>query len=341
MKIKSKFITTYDIIVALYVIFALGLSYIYDFSINFKLILHFQYDLIFISIALLYLVIHAALLALKIRRSNEDKFLFGKSWQLEISDNFFKLDKLLNLIKIVILLKITLLIFCNLKQAIPLINPKLFDIELLAIDRVIHFGVNPNILLVKLIGQDFIAALFDRLYIFWYILKPLVLVDFAAIANKNIQIRFFTSYFLMWIIGGLSALIVPSLGPIYTHPEWFASLNIPFARKLQGMLWKHYEVVIDTPDKYRVFIYEGIAAFPSLHVGIVAVFAFYLWGVNKKVGIAIFSYLAIIQLGSVLLGWHYAIDGYFAIGLAYILFVIPKRLRLSLITPKEDICKRV
>lgn len=327
MKINSKFITTYDIIVAIYVIFALWLSYVFDFSINFRLILHFQYDLIFISIALLYLVIYAALLALKIRRLNEDKFLFGKTWRHEISERFFTYDKLWDLIKIVILLKITLLIFCNLKQAIPLINPKLFDIELLAIDRVIHFGVNPNTFLVKLLGEDFIAALFDRLYIFWYIIKPLVLVYFAIIANKNSQIRFFTSYFSMWIIGGLSALIIPSLGPIYTHPEWFTSLNIPFARNLQNMLWRHYEMVINTPDKYRVFIYEGIAAFPSLHVGIVAIFAFYLCEVNKKVGIALFVYLGIIQLGSVLLGWHYAVDGYFAIILAYILFLIPKRIK--------------
>jgi len=325
MKIKSTFITTYDLIVAVYIIFALWLSYIYDFSINFKLISHFQYDLIFISIALLNLVIYAALLALKIRRSNRDIFLFGKTWRHEISEKYFKYEKLLNLIKIVILLKITLLIFCNLKQAIPIINPKLFDIELLAIDKVIHFGVNPNIFIVKLLGNDFIAALFDRLYIFWYIIKPLILVYFAIIANKNSQIRFFTSYFLMWIIGGLSALIIPSLGPIYTHPEWFASLNIPFARNLQSMLWKHYEIIINTPGKYKVFIYEGIAAFPSLHVGVVAIFAFYLWEVNKKIGIVIFAYLAIILFGSVLLGWHYAVDGYFAILLAYILFLIPNK----------------
>ena len=56
-------------------------------------------------------------------------------------------------------------------------------------------------------------------------------------------------------------------------------------------------------------MYEGIAAFPSLHVGMIVLFTLAL----RRYGpvfwcLAVYS--LIVQIGSVALGWHYAIDGY-------------------------------
>ena len=183
-----------------------------------------------------------------------------------------------------------------------------------------HFGINPDTLIVKLLGNDYIAGAMDWIYISWYIMKPMIIAYFAIIPDRQTHIRFFTSYFAMWIFGGISALLIPSMGPIYTNPEWFSGLNIPFANHLQQMLLRHYKAALANPERYKIFIYEGIAAFPSLHVGIAALFAFFLWKINRKIGVAMFVYVALIQIGSVLLGWHYAIDGYFCIGLAYGLY---------------------
>jgi len=317
MKKLLSIIYPYDILVVCYCFFALVLSGIYGFRINFGIIFQYQYDITFISIAMLYLVIHAAFTALQARKNMEDSVLFGLNWRKNFKNKYFHLRNLFDLIKVVLLLKITLLLYCNIKQAIPFINGNIYDSQLLFIDKIIHLGLNPNILSVKFFGNEYTSGTIDRIYISWYMLQPMILAYFAIIPNRQLHIRFFTSYFAMWILGGISALIIPSMGPIYISPEWFAELNMPFARRLQQMLLKHYEAALANPDKYKVFIYEGIAAFPSLHVGIVAVFAFFLWKVNRKVGIAMFMYVALIQIGSVLLGWHYAIDGYFAIGLAY------------------------
>jgi PAP2 superfamily protein len=326
MKRFFSIIYPYDLLVGIYCLSAIILSAIYGFKIDFGIILQWKYDITFVAIAMLYLIIHAALMALQTRRNKEDSVLFGPYWRKKLKNNYFQWRKLFDLIKVLLLLKVTLLIYCNIKQAIPFINSNLYDSELLWLDRVFHLGINPNTCTVKLLGNKYIAGIMDRIYISWYLVKPMVLVYFAIITDRSIHIRFFFCYFAMWIFGGLAALLIPSLGPIYTNPEWFTNLNIPFANKLQQLLLKHYEAALADPEKYKIFIYEGIAAFPSLHVGIVALFAFFLWKVNRKVGIAMFVYVGFIQIGSVLLGWHYAIDGYFSIGMACFFFRLSEKL---------------
>ena len=320
MKNIRSFFCAYDILAACYVLLAMVFSAVFGFKIDFLIIFNFQYDAVFGGTAALYLVIYAAILALQTRKNGEDMHLFGEQWRKKLKVRFFSWHKIINLVKVLFLLKITLLIYCNIKQAIPFINPRLFDPQLLFIDKVVHLGINPNKLTVSLLGNAFFSRSIDLIYISWYLLKPLVLVYFSVIPEQRLHIRFFTSYFAMWISGGLFAVLIPSLGPIYTDSQWFAGVHMPFARGLQQMLWNHYEAASASPGKYKVFIYEGIAAFPSLHVGIVALFAVFIWQISRKAGMAMWIYVAFIQVGSVLLGWHYAIDGYFTIGLAFVLY---------------------
>jgi membrane-associated phospholipid phosphatase len=147
----------------------------------------------------------------------------------------------------------------------------------------------------------------------------MVIVYFAALGQDALRVRFFTAYFAMWIFGGLTALALPSLGPVYTRPEWFETVVKPHASILQRRLELHYFTALVNPEHSKRFIYEGIAAFPSLHVGIAALFAFFLWERNRMLGGALFAYTAIVQLGAVLLGWHYSVDGVFAFLMAFLL----------------------
>ena len=320
MKSFIKNIYPYDFLVAGYLLSALILSALTGMKIDYSVIFQSAYDLTFITIVLLYLIIFLAIIALDCRRSAGDTFIFGPCWRKRAFSEYLTLRNLADLLRVLILLKATLLIYCNIKQAIPSLHHALFDEELLKADSLLFFGFNPNTVAVSLLGNDITAPLFDRLYIFWYMLKPLVLAYFAIIPDRRMHIRFFTAYFAMWIFGGLAAVIIPSLGPVYTHPEWFSSMHIRFAPALQGKLMKHYEASLLDPEKYRIYIYEGIAAFPSLHVGIIALFAFFMFKVSRKAGIAMIIYTAIVQIGSVLLGWHYAVDGYAAILLATLLY---------------------
>ncbi|MNI64247.1 PAP2 superfamily protein [compost metagenome] len=55
---------------------------------------------------------------------------------------------------------------------------------------------------------------------------------------------------------------------------------------------------------------SGISAFPSIHVGLITLNALFLNGYSRRLGVVAFAYVAFIQISSVYLGWHYAIDGY-------------------------------
>jgi membrane-associated phospholipid phosphatase len=57
---------------------------------------------------------------------------------------------------------------------------------------------------------------------------------------------------------------------------------------------------------------SGISAFPSVHVGLAVFNALFAWEYSRRLGILAFAYAGLIEVTSVYLGWHYAIDGYAA-----------------------------
>jgi membrane-associated phospholipid phosphatase len=59
----------------------------------------------------------------------------------------------------------------------------------------------------------------------------------------------------------------------------------------------------------------GISAMPSVHNALAILFAFAAWRVNKPLGSIFAAYAVLIWVGSIHLGWHYAIDGLAAAGL--------------------------
>lgn len=317
---KIRWFCNYDWIIFGYITLSIILSWYFDFIIYYNIVFHFKYDLPLLGLITLSLLLVMLCTTLKKSLTREDASLFGPSWRAHMCQYYFTVQRAYDLIRILILLKLVLTIYCNIKQAIPSINPFTYDDILLRSDILFHFGVNPMELCIAALGSPAVSGFFDWLYVTWYGVKILILIIFILLQDRNLNIQFFRAYFALWILGGLTAVLIPSLGPIYCYSDWFANLNKPIATTLQHQLWSHYQQVLISPDQYKVFIYEGIAAFPSLHVGVVALFTFFLFHVHRILGILMAIYTLLIQIGSVLLGWHYAIDGYFAILLAFVLY---------------------
>jgi membrane-associated phospholipid phosphatase len=72
--------------------------------------------------------------------------------------------------------------------------------------------------------------------------------------------------------------------------------------------------------------FAGISAMPSIHLAMATLFAFLAFEVRKWLGWLFVGYAAIILIGSVILGWHYAVDGYAGIILASLIWHGVKRL---------------
>lgn len=224
--------------------------------------------------------------------------------------------RLYEITRIVLAFKLCMVVYSALKSWIPLLNPHLYDTELMQVDAWLHLGYSPVELCRTLTASPVVARSIDVLYVAWYALKLPVILFFLLHPSPERRWHFFTVYFLVWMIGGGLAILVPSLGPIYVRPESFAHVDMPTARTLQEYLWQHYEQLVSTPQSHRSLLYDGVAAFPSLHVAIAALNAIALWGSSRTLGSVLAAYAVVIQIGSVALGWHYAVDGYVGILLA-------------------------
>src|SRR4028118_2299777 len=66
----------------------------------------------------------------------------------------------------------------------------------------------------------------------------------------------------------------------------------------------------------------GISAMPSVHNVLAALFALAAFQLNRTAGIAVSIYAAVIWVGSIHLGWHYALDGLVAFGLTYGIWIV-------------------
>ena len=76
-----------------------------------------------------------------------------------------------------------------------------------------------------------------------------------------------------------------------------------FARRTQRWLWG-----VHASD--QTSNYAGVSAMPSFHVAMAVLFALVGWQRCRIIGALLIGYATAIQIGSVLLAWHYAVDGY-------------------------------
>jgi hypothetical protein len=208
------------------------------------------------------------------------------------------------------------------KAAIPVIQPFGWDRVFMELDRVLHLGHHPWQLLQPILGHAPLTKAVDSLYYLWFVVFGLTLVWQAWSRGRTLRAQFFVSYAVMWIIlGTVAATALSSAGPCYYGhvvgaPDPFAPLmaylsgvdeSYPLvALRVQGYLWDGYV----SPTAQAV---AGISAMPSLHVAMPVLFALLGWRTHRWLGVAFTIYALIVLLGSVHLGWHYAVDGYASI----------------------------
>jgi hypothetical protein len=213
--------------------------------------------------------------------------------------------------------------FSSFKQVIPIINNFSWDYQFMKLDYILHFGHHPWEFFRFFLNYPHIIKVIDRLYMLWFPILFFSCLWMGWSLRRKLRFQFFINACLDWVIlGTFLAIIFSSAGPCYYakvvngHPNPYDPLmsrlteihsSMPlFAIKNQIGIWKAYENHVWLP-------FGGISAMPSLHIAITVLFALVGWRINRYIGILLTAYVLITQIGAVILGWHYAVDGYVSI----------------------------
>jgi hypothetical protein len=259
-------------------------------------------------------------------------------WLLVFTE-FLSRDRILLALPILAIWPIMAMSFSQAKALIPAMVPFYLDPFLHAADRLIHFGHDPWALLQPLLGHPVMTYAIDRLYALWFFVVYLaLLLQMTSTRDRRLRMQFLLSSVLAWILlGSVAATLLSSVGPCYYGklfglPDPYAPL-IAYLRetvqatplfgfmppaelvavRVQDMLWNSYQ-------QNETGIGSGISAAPSLHVASTWLIARMLQTYGRLAAIAGWSFFAAILIGSVHLGWHYALDGYISIVSAWALW---------------------
>lgn len=216
------------------------------------------------------------------------------------------------------------------KVCVPLLHHRLWDPLLWRVDRWLHLGISPSVLAAELFEGSFLLAWLDRWYAWWILTVMGVVVFFAAAPRQDLRRSFLLSCSLLWTFGAAIYLAFPAVGPIYTDSAVFTPVieDMPRAAGGHVALWENYEKMLAGRDGqlYAFNPTRGVAALPSLHVG--AHVLFFLWARRFAPALSPFLLAASVLtfVGSVVTGWHYAVDGYAGAALALIAYYVARRL---------------
>ena len=200
------------------------------------------------------------------------------------------------------------------KLTIPLVHPFAFDARLSRIDFALHGG-DP----ARLPMPDLFLRAIDAFYYGWFPIFAAAMLWWGWQAPSALRRRFLLGMALMWTLSAVGAVLVSSAGPVfYGHVTGEPSPYVHGVARLRDLDLIAYgmqEAVWNAYLGSDTGVIAGIAAFPSVHVALPALLALSSWGWLRWM----FWGMCIVTLvGSFSLQWHYAVDGYAGVGIAWV-----------------------
>lgn len=218
-------------------------------------------------------------------------------------------------------LAVFLPVFSAMKAAIPLFNSFEWDGTWIAWDHAIH-GRDPWLWLQPVLGRPWVTFLLAGAYHLWILLLYVGGVFFCfMVRDRSVRNRYFISLFGIWLVCGVAlATAFASVGPCFLEPLMG---NRRFAAQMDYLYWADSQLpimVLNVQERLLIWQFSdvhslasGITAMPSMHIAMAFLFALAVRHLSRWAGYAFFAFLAVIMVGAVHLGYHYAVDGYLSL----------------------------
>lgn len=252
---------------------------------------------------------------------------------------------------LIFLMYISLVLFSGQKSLISHIVPYQYDQLFSRIDHFIHFGQYPHELLRLTEWPPFFLWLIDKMYLAWFFVIYVWMMAVLVFQNDSPQKQTeIISFCLVWIvIGNFAAIMSSSVGPIFWE-VYYSDIPNPYTPLMDHLHEVNENVniyavgfrdlLLELENNDRVIDYNAPSAMPSVHVAMTFLVFLSTPARFKILKWMAFLFMLMTMVGSVVLAWHYAIDGYVGILLTWIIYKLTKmsvklyhdRRRLSLDT---------
>lgn len=215
--------------------------------------------------------------------------------------------------------------YSTIKTRIPAVIPYSWDETFLKMDRVLFLGQDPWVLFKWLYDMPSVINFMDRVYDIWagILIGAWALCFISYKYEIKTRFRFPLALLITWFIGGnVLALLFSSAGPCYYG--LVTGLSDPYAAQLSTLRALDADLVLSAV-RYQDLLWGvyngpgfglgGISAMPSMHCATSALLVLFAWKrpILKWLALAFFCF---IFISSIVLAWHYAVDGLVAIPIA-------------------------
>jgi len=237
-------------------------------------------------------------------------------------------ERFISVIPVLIALGAFLGFFGAAKSSIGMVNTYTADPMLAVIDARLHSG-DAWRLIQPLLGYPVVSHAINIGYHLWAgVLMVMTIFTVAYIDRPRLRLQYLITFLLCWIVmGTVLATAIPSVGPCYYEYFYGDARFRPLMEYLrqanQLVSLPALDVQNQLLDWYKAGEHgrgRGISAMPSMHVSMACLFALFGWRISRFWGVAATIFLAVILIGSVHLGYHYAIDGYVSLLLTPLLW---------------------
>ncbi|MFI5179763.1 MAG: phosphatase PAP2 family protein [Thermoanaerobaculia bacterium] len=237
---------------------------------------------------------------------------------------FVRPDRILDTVRLVVVLSLATYGYSWLKVSIPLLSPALWDGALARLDAAAHFGLDVNRFALEILPFPPLLRFLDLAYGLFVASILAAAGWFATGLSTPERTRFASGLVVLWLAAAWLYLALPSLGPCYAFPEDYAEARraMPLQTFTQERLIRQYREVRGLRASGRGGMaldpVLGVAAMPSLHVAAQAYVAFFARRRNRFLFLLYALAAALTFYGSLVTGWHYAVDGYAGLAMGWL-----------------------